>query len=212
MKKLLFVSLVACFLIACESTYYSTMEQFGVHKRDILVDRVQDGREAQLDAQKQFRSALEEFKSLVDYDGGNLEKRYNKLNKEFEASEDSAQEIHQRVDDIDSVAKALFKEWKGELAEYSSAVLRRQSQEQLDATRRQYSQLISAMRGAETKLDPVLDAMRDQVLFLKHNLNANAIKSLKGEVGSINRNVDSLLAAMEKAISEADTFISQMKS
>jgi len=212
MKKLLFVSLVACFLIACESTYYSTMEQFGVHKRDILVDRVQDGREAQLDAQKQFRSALEQFKSLVDYDGGNLEKRYNKLNKEFEASEDSAQEIHQRVDDIDSVAKALFKEWKGELAEYSSAVLRRQSQEQLDATRRQYSQLISAMRGAETKLDPVLDAMRDQVLFLKHNLNANAIKSLKGEVGSINRNVDSLLAAMEKAISEADTFISQMKS
>lgn len=212
MKKLFFVSLVACFLIACESTYYSTMEQFGVHKRDILVDRVQEGRESQLDAQKQFRSALEQFKSVVDYDGGNLEKRYNKLNSEFEASEDSAQEIHERVDDIDSVATALFKEWKSELAQYSSATLRRQSQEQLGATQRQYSQLISAMRSAETKLDPVLNAMRDQVLFLKHNLNANAIKSLKGEVGSINRNVDSLLAAMEKAINEADTFISQMKS
>ncbi|GAB1264709.1 DUF2959 domain-containing protein [Aurantivibrio infirmus] len=211
MKKLFLIPLT-CFLLACETTYYSAMEQVGVHKRDILVDRVQEGRESQLDAQKQFRSALEQFKSVVDFDGGNLEKRYNKLNKEFEASEDSAEEIHERVDGIESVAKALFKEWKSELAEYSSASLRRQSQEQLNATQRQYDQLISAMRSAEAKLDPVLDAMRDQVLFLKHNLNASAIKSLKGEVVTINRDVDRLLAAMEEAISEADKFISQMKS
>ena len=33
---------LASFLGSCRSMYYSTMEQFGVHKRDILVDR--DGR------------------------------------------------------------------------------------------------------------------------------------------------------------------------
>ena len=34
----------------CETAYYSAMEQVGVHKRDILVDRVDEASEAQEDA------------------------------------------------------------------------------------------------------------------------------------------------------------------
>ena len=40
----------------------------------------------------------------------------------------------------------------------------------LAETKRQYSQLISAMKRAERKMNPVLTAFNDQVLFLKHNL------------------------------------------
>ncbi len=205
---------MACFflcVLGCESAYYNTMENFGVHKRDILVDRVVDARDAQQDAQEQFKSALEEFKSVVNVDGGKLEKAYNRLNNEFEASEESADLIRERIASIESVANALFKEWEEELKQYSSANLKRESQAQLSATRSKYRQLLTVMHKAESRLTPVLNSMRDQVLYLKHNLNARAIQSLKGEVVTINRDVDKLIEAMEKAITEADDFIREMK-
>ena len=39
-------------------------------------------------------------------------------------------------------------------------------------TRARYDQMIGAMKRAEGKLEPALQPLRDQVLFLKHNLNA----------------------------------------
>lgn len=210
--RFIFLALLAFSISACESTYYDTMEKLGVHKREILVDRVEEARDAQQDAQEQFRSALEEFKAVTSFDGGKLEATYERLNDEFESSEDAANDIRDRIGSIESVADALFEEWETELQQYSSANLRRESQSKLKNTQGRYQQLLSAMRKAESRLDPVLSAMRDQVLYLKHNLNAQAIQSLKGEVVSINRNVDSLLAAMEQAIAEADSFIQQMQS
>ena len=204
------VCLLLC-VLGCESAYYNTMENFGIHKRDILVDRVVDARDAQQDAQEQFKSALDEFKSVVNVEGGKLEKAYSRLNKEFEESEESADLIRERIASIESVADALFKEWEVELKQYTSANLRRESQAQLSATRSKYRQLLSVMHKAESRLTPVLNSMRDQVLYLKHNLNARAIQSLKGEVVTINRDVDKLLKAMERAITEADDFIREMK-
>ncbi len=187
------------------------MEKFGVHKREILVDRVKEARDSQQDAQQQFRSALDQFKLVTDYDGGKLETAYRRLDSEFETSEKAANTIRERISSVDTVAKALFKEWEDELSLYSSSSLRRDSQTKLNTTQKKYTQLLSAMQRAESKLEPVLSAMRDQVLYLKHNLNTQAIQSLKGDVISINRDVDSLLAAMELAIHEADSFIEQMK-
>ena len=67
------------------------------------------------------------------------------------------------------------------------------------------------MRKTETRLDPVLTAMNNQVLYLKHNLNARAIQSLKQEVVKIDKDVDVLLAAIRKSVAEADAFIREMK-
>lgn len=195
----------------CESAYYNTMERFGVHKREILVDRVVDARDSQQDAQEQFSSALEQFKSVVAVEPGELEKVYDKLNREFERSEASAQEIRERIDAIESVADALFDEWSDELQDYTNPALRRDSEQQLKDTKNRYRLLLQAMHKAEDRLDPVLDTMRDQVLYLKHNLNARAIQSIRGEVVKINQDVDTLLAAMQSAIAEADAFVKDMR-
>ena len=211
MKKILLVLGLGLVLTACSSAYYNTMEKFGVHKRDILVDRVEDGRDSQKKAEKQFSSALEQFKSVVAIDGGNLEKVYDKLNGEYEKSKSAAEDIHKRIDDIEAVGKALFKEWEVEIQQYSSRELRTQSQQKLRATKQKYDQLVSTMRKTENRLDPVLTAMNDQVLYLKHNLNARAIQALKQEVVKIDRDVDVLLVAIRQAVSEADAFIREMK-
>ncbi|WP_373084506.1 DUF2959 domain-containing protein [Zhongshania sp.] len=195
----------------CESTYYNAMEKVGVHKRDILVDRVGEAKEAQKDAQEQFKDALTEFRSVVSFDGGDLEAHYKRLNGEFEDSEAAAQEVSDRINKVESVADALFDEWQDELQLYTNARLRSDSANKLQATKRQYSALIKSMRRAEKSIDPVLNALRDNVLYLKHNLNASAIGALKGELAGIDRDVQQLIGAMEKAIRESDAFIKQLK-
>lgn len=198
-------------LASCESAYYDTMEQFGVHKREILVDRIEDAQVAQEDGQEQFKNALEQFQAVVNFDGGDLETIYNRLDAEYEDSVDAADTIRDRIKAVESVADALFGEWETELNQYSSAALRRDSERQLNQTRRRYDRLMTAMRSAEDTIDPVLDSLKDNVLYLKHNLNARAIASLKGELSTVNDDVENLINAMQRAINESNAFIEQMR-
>mgnify|MGYP000657497350 CR=1 FL=1 len=211
MKKLLLVSIVV-FLAACQSAYYAAWEKVGVEKRDILVDRVEDAKDSQEEAQQQFSSALEEFSTLINFDGGELQEVYEQLKDQYEASEESADLVTSRIDKVESVAEALFDEWQDELEKYTNATLKRDSQRKLKDTQRRYKSLLSAMRRAESKMPPVLEALEDNVLYLKHNLNASAIGALQGEFNGIKREINQLVSEMNKAISESNNFISSMKS
>lgn len=211
MKKLLILLLIGS-LTACQSAYYAAWEKLGVEKRDILVDRVEAAKESQEDAQQQFTSALDEFSQLINFDGGELQSVYEDLNREFEASQDAAANVSSRIDKVESVAQALFDEWTEELEKYSNAKLKRDSQNQLRDTQKRYNSLIAAMRKAEGKMAPVLTALQDNVLYLKHNLNAKAVGALNGEFGSIKKDIDGLIKEMNKAISQSNEFISTIKS
>lgn len=204
------VSTLICLLAGCQGAYYSAMEKVGYDKREILSDRVEKARESQQDAKEQFASALDRFRSVVAVDGGALEEKYETLNDEYEDSEAKAEKVRDRIESVEDVAQALFEEWTQELKEYSSAKLRRSSQKQLEATKARYTKLIKAMKRASAKMDPVLAAFKDQVLVLKHNLNAKAIAALEGELGSIQSDVEVLVREMEKSIAEADAFIKTM--
>lgn len=206
------VSLLALLaLSACSSTYYSAMEKVGFEKRDILVDRVEEARDAQEDAGEQFASALEQFRATVNFDGGDLEDIYDKLNAEYEDSVDEAENVSDRIDSVKSVSEDLFEEWQAELAEYSNAEMRRNSEAMMRETRSRFTQMMTAMRRAEKSMDPVLESFQDQVLYLKHNLNARAIGALRSELDSIERDTARLIADMQKAIAEADSFIQSME-
>jgi chromosome segregation ATPase len=197
---------------ACSSAYYGAMETFGVHKRDILVDRVEEARDGQEQAKEQFASALEHFTAVVGLEGGDLQEQYGKLKAELERSEERAGDVTDRIDSVESVADALFDEWEAELDQYSDPKLRRSSEEQLKDTRRNYKKMLAAMRRAESKMEPVLTVFRDQVLFMKHNLNARALASLEGVAAELDTDVAALIRDMQTSIDEANAFISRMES
>ncbi len=198
-------------LSGCASTYYGAMEKVGVHKRDILVDRVEAGRDSQAAAQKQFQSALEEFDSVVKLQETDLKKAYDRLNKEYEKSSDAAREVSTRIEKIESVAEALFKEWKNELKQYESRTLRQSSEDQLKATKVKYNIMLSTMKKAEASMDPVLRVFHDNVLYLKHNLNAQAIGSLQAEFAGLESQIKELIKSMNVAIDSSNKFISDIK-
>lgn len=195
----------------CQSVYYGTMEKVGIHKRDLMVDRVEDARDAQEDAKKQFQSALEQFASVVKVKGGDLEKKYAILNEAYQESKAKADQVHRRIASVEDVSEALFDEWEEELDQYTSQALRDDSKRKLKQTRQDYARLIKAMKKAEKKIEPVLRAFHDQVLYLKHNLNAQAISSLKDELLSIEDNVAGLVREMEASIREAEQFLQALK-
>lgn len=210
MNKLIVVSLLVL-LTSCQSAYYAAWEKVGIEKRDILVDRVQDAKESQENAQQQFSSALDEFSQLINFDGGELQDIYEQLKDQFEASEHSAISVTGRIDKVENVAEALFDEWQEELEKYTNETLKRDSQRKLKETQRSYKSLLNAMRKAESKMNPVLSALRDNVLYLKHNLNASAIGTLQGEFNGIKKEISQLVSEMNKAIAESNRFISNMK-
>lgn len=211
MKKAAVISVVLLFAAGCESLYYGTMEKFGKYKRDILVDRVKDARDAQQQTKEQFASALEKFRSVVSVEGGKLQEKYDQLKGELDKSESKATAVRKRINDVEDVAGALFDEWTKELDQYKNAELREASKKKLEQTRQRYAQLIGSMKQAESKIEPVLSAFRDQVLFLKHNLNAQAIASLQSELGTMETDIGRLITEMEKSIGEADKFIQTMQ-
>jgi hypothetical protein len=194
-------------LASCSTAYYRALETVGIEKRDILADRVEDARDAQSDAKEQFTSALDRYRSVVNVDGGDLEDIYDRLNSELERSQARAMEVEERVGAVESVADDLFDEWEAEIGEYSDAQLRRRSQQLLTATRTDYRRLMAAMQRAEAAMEPVLTLFNDQVLFLRHNLNARAIGSLEAELDNIERATASLIEEMERSIAEASRFI-----
>lgn len=188
----------------------STLDRFWTEPRDLLVDRVVAARDAQHDAAEEFADALTEFKAVVDLPESGLEKRYRRLSSAFERSEEAAGDISRRVDRVVNASNRLLSEWKDELSDYHDERLKGLAEQQFDKTRLHAERLIAAMRASEADMEPVLAAFRDQVLYLKHNLNLSAISSLEGEARVIEIDVEALIAEMNRSIAEADAFLKTM--
>ncbi|MBT6126821.1 MAG: DUF2959 domain-containing protein [Halioglobus sp.] len=210
MRAILVIPLVLL-IAACQSAYYEAAEQVGYHKRDILVDRVESSRDAQQDAEEQFQDALEQLSELTDFDGGDLEDIYEEVADEYESSLEAAEEVTEQINAVEHVAKSLFAEWEEEINQYSNARLKSESQAKLRETRSRYNGMMTAMRKSEAKMDPVLRAMNDNVLYLKHNLNAKAVASLQVEFSRIEQDIEVLIVEMRKSIASSDAFIASMK-
>ena len=199
-------------LSGCASTGIAVRETLGTPKREQLVDRVDETRDAQESAKVQFATTLDELKSLSGFDGGELEDAYSRLKKQLERAEHRADNVSDKIKSVERVGKALFSEWEKELNEYSTESLRRASEKQLDETQHAFEDVLEAMKTAEEKMGPVLSAFSDQVLFLKHNLNARAIASLDDTLVELESEIAELIADMEASIDEANAFIDEMGS
>jgi len=211
MLRMLLVYAAFLALTGCASVQYSALEKVGIHKRDILVDRVEDARDSQTETREQLVSAYEELSSLIGYDGGELEEKYDRLSRQVERSQDSTEELDDHLQDIDRVSEDLFDEWESELELYSSAALRADQEKKLALARRQFATMRKRMQTARDRVDPVMAVLNDNVLFLKHSLNAQALAALRGQASVLEGQVDELIRDMEIAIAEADAFIARMR-
>lgn len=205
-------ALSALLLLAsgCTTIYYAAMERLGWAKRDILMERVQSARDSQERARNEFRDALQEFRAVVQVDGGDLEEKYETVRDAYTDAAERAEDVRARVDAVENVGAALFREWSGEIAEMKDARLRTRSQQLYDDSRERFDRLLAAMRRAEASMTPVLETLRDQMLFLKHNLNAQAVSAMRGTLSGIETDVARLLRDLDQSIGLAEQFIREL--
>jgi hypothetical protein len=192
--------------------YFSALEKIGIEKRDLFIKRIKAARNSQVDAKEQFKNALEEYKSVVNVEGGDLESKYSKLSAILDESEKSAEDVKTRVIKVRDVAVSLFQEWKSELSDYSNQELRRDSEKKLDKAKMEYAAMMASMKIASDRLEPALKPLRDNVLYLKHNLNAKAIMALNAEVIRVEEKVDNLIEELSRSIADADEYVKRMES
>lgn len=195
----------------CSTAYYAAWEKLGYQKRDILKERVVEARDEQKAASEQFKDALTKLKEVYAFDGGDLEKSYKQLQGEFDASQSRADAVKKRIRSMETVAADLFAEWEKEIGQISSASMAASSRQKLGETRTRYEEMHAALQKAEASMDPVLGQFRDYVLYMKHNLNAQAIASLKGEAVNIQNDIGKLLGDMNAAVARADAFVKTLQ-
>jgi hypothetical protein len=210
-RSILAIVIVGTFAATgCTSAYYATMQKLGKEKRDILVQRVKDSKKDQEDTKEKLQTTMESFQALTGFQGGSLEKSYKKLNSDYESAAGQVAKLHDRIQSIDKVSGDLFTEWQGEINQMRNAKLKARSAGMLKDSQTRQAVFMKAMRNTETRITPVMASFHDQVLFLKHNLNARAIGSLKGTSAQMDTDVTALMKSIDGSMAEADNLINSL--
>ncbi len=212
MRSWLLVLVLLAAVPGCRSTYYAMWESVGKEKRHLLKDEVTAAREDQAQASEEFKDALTRIKELTGFEGGELENAYRRLKGDFEDCQHRAAVIDDRIDNVEQIAADLFAEWETEIGQMTNTSFRSKSRQSLARTRERYKRLHASMVRARGRMDPVLTRLNDYVLYLKHNLNAQAVGALGAEMGAIQSDVAVLIRDIEKSIKEADAFLQTFES
>lgn len=210
LSSLIFFTLVSCanpVTKAVNKAKYRAWETVGVEKRDLFKREVNNVKEEQEETSEAFQDALTQLKEIYHVEGGNLEREQRKLSSAYDNASERAQEVHGSIQKVNKVATDLFVEWKEEIAQMKSSDLRARSSKQLSETKKRFGELHEKLLRSEKKINPVLTRLQDQVLFLKHNLNAQAIAGLKVEGARIETEISNLMKDMESSNKEAEEFI-----
>ena len=195
---------------SCSSLYYGFWETFGQDKRDLLKSEIENSNDDQKDIKEEFSSTLERIKKEYNFDGGELERTYDYLSTRYEDAKKRQSKLQDRINKIKEIGSDLFKEWKKEALEIKNSKYRRSSLAKLSRTKTQFAKLRSHLEKTEKRLEAVMSKFKDQVLFLKHNLNAKALGSLKVEFKEIEKGINQLIENINSSQSTNNIFIEKM--
>jgi hypothetical protein len=212
LRRIVFLPLIVFTLLiaGCQSTYYKAMATLGKEKRDILVQRIKEAKKDQDQTKQQLQTTMESFQALTGFQGGSLERNYKRLNSDYENAASQAGKLHDKVQSINQVSNDLFREWQGEISAMGNGKLKSQDTVMLRDAKARQATYLRAMRKTEDQINPVLKAFRDQVLFLKHNLNSRAIGSLKSTSANLQSDVAELIQSIDASSQEADKLITSL--
>lgn len=202
------IGIMIC-IAGCQTAYYAAWEKLGKEKRHLLKDQVEEVRSDQEQASEQFKDVLTRIKEMYGFDGGDLEDFYQELKADYEDSQERAEDVSDRIDRVEEIAEDLFKEWEREIAEIENPKFKSKSRASLRETQVRYERLHESMIRSEQSMQPVLKKLEDYVLYLKHNLNAQAIGAIRGEVAEIELEVASLIKDINRSVKDADDFLKE---
>jgi hypothetical protein len=186
-------------LSGCQSVHRAASERFSLARQDSLVREIDRASRLHQATADQLGVALETYQYVLDPEEFSLRERYELLSREYVRAERLAADTRERIEDMEHAARAHFVDWENRLYEYTDPVIRNASRQQLDASRQEYERVVTHVRRTETRTNRVIQAFGDQVRFLRHNLNQQAIGALRNPATELQLEVTDLMEEMQKA-------------
>lgn len=189
---------------------YDIQEAMGTPKRQVLLSRVQDTRDSMKETKKVFASAMLQFGSVYKESGSKLENKYVILKKEYDACNSKASSLRSQIANVKSIGQVLFQEWQKELDQFTNEQMRKLSEVKMQQTREKYVAMTDSMDRVSARMSPVMSSMSDQLLNIKHSLNALIVVSLEEELIQLRGQMDNLMAEIDASIENCNSFIGSM--
>lgn len=208
MKTKLFITgFLALFAtLACDRAYYKMWEALGREKRDLLTSEIKQTRESQSKLQTEFVATFERIKKEYTFEGGEVENTYRALSKDYKALDERRNSVTKHVEKVDALAEDLFEEWRKEANDMNDTSLRSQSLTKLEQSQAKFAEVAQKYAGMLEVVNGSLKRLHDHVIFMKHNLNAQALGALKRELHAMQPELDRLVAEINRSIALASEF------
>ena len=183
----------------------------GVKQVERLVKASGNTVKAIADTKVQLMKTMEVYNSLFADDADNRKKIYNNIQKEMENTEKRRGKIVEEAAKMNAEADALFKDWTNSTAAIESPDLRKRSEERLNATKASYAEIGTAAQKAGDMYGPFMKALQDQITFLGHDLNPDAVASLKPDAAKLNERADQLIRSIDDTIATSNKNIGALR-
>ena len=183
----------------------------GVKQTEKLVSKANDTVGSIRAAKQQIKDTLVAYNLLVGNKVEDPKKTYKDLQKGIENTDKKVADVDQKVAAMQKEADLLFADWASNLASISSEELRKRSEERLNETRERYNGILAAGDKAGKVFNPFIASLKDQVVYLGHDLNPSALASLKPDADKLNKEAEVLFKKIDETVDEASGYITSLK-
>jgi hypothetical protein len=115
--------------------------------------------------------------------------------------------LKKSVEPMTRAADQLFLRWTKDLESFGNTRMRQRSQSRLDETRTRYQSILGATQAAQIALDSYNKDLRDHALFLRHDLNATSVESIRADVRLLNEQIQELDKRFDATTAAARAYV-----
>lgn len=162
-------------LCGCPHNDFSpSFEAFSRNKLVSLGHTMETTRDAQKLASDKVTEAVATIKRDA-WTGADPIEAYSLARRAELGCETRVQEARRRLTTLEFNGEDFFNKWALENTEYEDPKLKESSRQNLSRVKAKFDAALAAMKKADGVSQPALDALQDQVLFLKHHRNFPAV-------------------------------------
>jgi Protein of unknown function (DUF2959) len=171
--------------LVCSSCMFGSAPRGPDQVKALMVTIEDVARESET-SQKETVAAVQALQKFAAANFGNdALAAYAELKQAVEHSEQREEALRRSLEPMKAAADTLFQSWTTDLDAFGSPELRQRSKERLENNRARFQAILKTAGSALASYTDINRRLRDHVLFFDHDLNAEALAAVQGEVRSM---------------------------
>ena len=183
----------------------------GVKQVQQLVKKAGSTAEAITQAKLQFQKTMDVYNAVLADDAKDRKALYKKLQGEMETTEKRRADVLRADDEMKTDADIVFKSWADSTGAIASPDLKKRSEERLAKTKERCAQIQAAGHRVGEAYLPFMSTLKDQVTYLGHDLNAEAVASLKKDAAKVNAQAQEVTKRVDEAVATINASIGALR-